>query len=108
MGDQGACLLFLLMGNPPPNWRPRARKSRRGIPETRTFGNVTNGNVGEYSSQEADSSSKRRCPGCQPLGFNPNLFSRDAHLFTALSVMLEGYCAEWWTSLWARTPCDSL
>ena len=22
--------------------------------------------------------------------------------------MLEGYCVEWWTWLWATTPCDSL
>ena len=35
------------------------------------------------------------------------LISHDAH-FTTLSVMLEGYCVEWWTSLWARMPCDSL
>jgi hypothetical protein len=31
-----------------------------------------------------------------------------AYFFTTLSVMLEGYCAEWWIWLWATTACDSL
>ena len=36
------------------------------------------------------------------------LFPDHAHLFMTLSVMLEGYCAEWCTSLCATTPWDSL
>jgi hypothetical protein len=30
------------------------------------------------------------------------------YFFMMLRVMLEGYWAEWWTSLWATLPCDSL